>query len=322
MGQELLRFEDLSRQVAADARFYRMIGSTGEEAPAMLRGGFFIESFRSGLHIHATDAVEESDGQTELRLDPQISVSVVLEGEPAAEIDGRTLDLRVPDGAASGGLAWSIARPALLRRTIRKGQRIRKINISVDRVWVGDFFSAAPEQGAVLRDFAATHLALRQWYPSGATLEGARNLLACLSGDGLLDRLSLEMWALGILKDAFAQIEAGEDPGPEDLRAATLHRYIGENIRGDLSLASIASENGMSISTVQRVFKEAFGVTIIDHLRRARLQLAHLALTEERLPIQQAAHIAGYRSPANFATAYRREFGVAPSRALRVRGGS
>lgn len=310
-----LSFDDLSRQVKADSSFYRMLGSTGEEAPVVLRGGFFIESFRSGLHIHATDAVEQSDTATELTLDPQISVSVVLAGAPVAAIDEVPLDLRVPEGAEAGGLIWSVARPARLKRTIRRGQRIQKINISVNAAWIEDFLAHDEAPNAALRDFSTTHLAVRSWRPAFDTVHGARRLLDCLGSEGLLNRLSLEMLALGILRDAFESIEQPSAGQAGDDRALQVRRYIAENLGSELSLTSIAAATGMSVSTMQRVFKDAFGVTVADHLRRARLGVAHRALVDDGLPIQQAAHLAGYSSAANFATAYRRVFGRAPSEA-------
>lgn len=313
-----LSFEDLSRQVEADASFYRMLGSTGEEAPAVLRGGFFIESFRSGLHIHATDAVEQSDTVTELRLDPQVSVSIVFAGAPLAAIDGIELDLSVPDGAQAGGFIWSVARPALLRRTIRAGQTVKKINVSVSKSWIEEFLGPDVGQDHAVRQLAESHLEIHHWHPSADTVHGARKLLACLGSDGLLNRLSLEMLALGVLRDAFASIGQPEGSSEDGDRAALVHRYILDNLGGTLTLTSIAAANGMSVSTMQRVFKEAYGVPVVEHLRRARLDLAQKALIEEHLPIQQAAHIAGYTSAANFATAYRRFYGHAPSEARRA----
>ncbi|UUX49025.1 AraC family transcriptional regulator [Nisaea acidiphila] len=310
-----LSFQDLSRQVRADASFYRMLGSTGEEAPVVLRGEFFIADFRSGLHIHATDAVEQSNTATELALEPHMSVSVVLDGATSAAIDGVPLNLSVPKGAEAGGLIWSVARPARLKRTIRRGQRIQKINISVSAAWIEDFLAHGEAPNRMLSQFSSTHLAIRSWRPAFDTVLGARKLLDCLGSEGSLNRLSLEMLALRILRDAFESIERPANGQPGNDRALLLRDYIAENLSGELSLNSIAAATGMSVSTMQRVFKDAFGVTVVDHLRRARLEIAHRALVEDGMPIQQAAFLAGYSSAANFATAYRRIFGRAPSEA-------
>lgn len=56
----------------------------------------------------------------------------------------------------------------------------------------------------------------------------------------------------------------------------------------------------------------AFGTTVFDYLRRNRLLRARDALERDRCSIIAAAELAGYTSPANFATAYRRQFGMTP----------
>ncbi|MDL4863984.1 helix-turn-helix domain-containing protein, partial [Halomonas elongata] len=51
---------------------------------------------------------------------------------------------------------------------------------------------------------------------------------------------------------------------------------------------------------------------VFDDLREYRLSLARDYLTRG-FSVQQAAHFCGYRHASNFATAFRRHYGVAPS---------
>ena len=62
----------------------------------------------------------------------------------------------------------------------------------------------------------------------------------------------------------------------------------------------------------QRQFRAVYGTTVFDHLRDCRLQRARHALEHDGLTVGQAAVLAGYTSAANFATAYRRRFGMPP----------
>lgn len=68
----------------------------------------------------------------------------------------------------------------------------------------------------------------------------------------------------------------------------------------------------MSTNTLQRTFHAAYGMTVFDYVRRARLQRARDAIEREGISIAQAAHIAGYTSAANFATAFKRLYGMTP----------
>jgi AraC-like DNA-binding protein len=78
------------------------------------------------------------------------------------------------------------------------------------------------------------------------------------------------------------------------------------------TLADIALELGLHENTLQRRFREAHGCTVFDYLRRRRLDRARTAL-REGATVTDAALAAGYGNPANFATAFKRLFGLSPS---------
>jgi AraC-like DNA-binding protein len=52
---------------------------------------------------------------------------------------------------------------------------------------------------------------------------------------------------------------------------------------------------------------------VFEHLRCLRLERARLALERGEVAIAEAAFLAGYASPANFATAFKRRFGLTPT---------
>ncbi|MNW09377.1 DNA-binding transcriptional regulator GadX [compost metagenome] len=55
-----------------------------------------------------------------------------------------------------------------------------------------------------------------------------------------------------------------------------------------------------------------YGTTVFDFVRESRLQRARQALERDGFSVAQAALVAGYNSAANFATAYRKRFGMPP----------
>ncbi|WP_339782023.1 helix-turn-helix domain-containing protein [uncultured Thalassospira sp.] len=54
----------------------------------------------------------------------------------------------------------------------------------------------------------------------------------------------------------------------------------------------------------------AYGTTVMDFMCETRLQMARDAMDKDGLTIGQAAYLAGYSSPANFSTAFKRVFGM------------
>lgn len=76
-------------------------------------------------------------------------------------------------------------------------------------------------------------------------------------------------------------------------------------------LARIA---GMSRTVYCASFRESTGMTPRKSLDRIRLASIAQRLARERLPLEEAAEIAGYSSAAAFVRAFQREFGQTPAR--------
>ena len=89
----------------------------------------------------------------------------------------------------------------------------------------------------------------------------------------------------------------------------------------DLSLDDIARRVASSRRQLQRAYAEIGDTTFRDHLTRMRMQKAAEMLATRGLTVREVAHRVGYRQPAQFAKAFRRYQGVAPS-AFRADGSS
>jgi AraC-like DNA-binding protein len=98
----------------------------------------------------------------------------------------------------------------------------------------------------------------------------------------------------------------------ERARIGAVRELLDSGAADGLSLAEIARHAGTNVSTLQKQFRALFGLTVFEYLRRSRLLRARQALERDGCCIVNAACLAGYTSPANFATAYRRQFGITP----------
>ena len=81
----------------------------------------------------------------------------------------------------------------------------------------------------------------------------------------------------------------------------------------DLSLDEIARRVASSRRQLQRAYAEIGGTTFRDHLTRVRMDKAAELLATRGMTVREVAHRVGYRQPAQFAKAFRRHLGVAPS---------
>jgi AraC family transcriptional regulator, regulatory protein of adaptative response / methylphosphotriester-DNA alkyltransferase methyltransferase len=86
------------------------------------------------------------------------------------------------------------------------------------------------------------------------------------------------------------------------------HEYASE-----LSLDEIARRVASSRRQLQRAYAEIGETTFRDHLTRIRMQRAAEMLATRNLTVREVAHRVGYRQPAQFAKAFRRHQGMAPS---------
>mgnify|MGYP002380113422 CR=1 FL=1 len=77
---------------------------------------------------------------------------------------------------------------------------------------------------------------------------------------------------------------------------------------------AVARQGGVSAGGLQRLFRSALGLSVFEYRRLARLERARDMLAISQCATQEAASLSGYSRAANFATAFRRQFGATPNR--------
>jgi AraC-like DNA-binding protein len=100
------------------------------------------------------------------------------------------------------------------------------------------------------------------------------------------------------------------------LRTSLFHEanaIVDREYSADLSLDDIARRVASSRRQLQRAYAEIGQTTFRDHLTAVRMHVAAELLSSRALTVREVAHRVGYRQPAQFAKAFRRHHGVAPS---------
>ncbi|MEV4759363.1 AraC family transcriptional regulator [Micromonospora sp. NPDC049559] len=100
--------------------------------------------------------------------------------------------------------------------------------------------------------------------------------------------------------------------GPAQLGRVT--GYMREHLRDEVSLDDLAGQANVSKYHFLRMFTRSTGVTPHRYLVRMRLRHAADLLRDTDQTVLQVSLACGYRSPGQFAAAFRREYGVSPSR--------
>jgi AraC-like DNA-binding protein len=100
------------------------------------------------------------------------------------------------------------------------------------------------------------------------------------------------------------------------LRTSLYHEaneIVRREYASDLSLDDIARRVATSRRQLQRAYAEIGDTTFRDHLTRVRMEAAAELLAGRRVTVREVANRVGYRQPAQFAKAFRRHHGTAPS---------
>src|SRR5882757_9998461 len=105
-------------------------------------------------------------------------------------------------------------------------------------------------------------------------------------------------------------------PATIDHRTSLFHDAVAiveTEYASDLSLDDIARRVASSRRQLQRSYAEIGKTTFREHLTAVRMDRAAELLATRGLTVREVAHRVGYRQPAQFAKAFRRHHGLAPS---------
>lgn len=80
-----------------------------------------------------------------------------------------------------------------------------------------------------------------------------------------------------------------------------------------VSLSRLAEEHHLSVSHLQKLFRQVYGAPIYRYLKEYRLEKAAVELSGSERRIVEIALDAGYESASKFSSAFKQRYGVTPS---------
>lgn len=327
--------EQLSRRSAVAGRVRQTVEETAGQP--LVSGRVLFERDYAGLMLHISDALELQNASTLVDLPPTLGVSVVFEGRLRFRLDDES-HLVGPDSAKRPRcFAINTVRPGTLERYLQRGNRVKKVNISIDPHWLESQLDPESPQDRYLLDFATRHGQVRCFRPSARLVKLAGDLLQSSEKEaGVTAHLNRESLCLAFAAEALRVLgahlsrnrtreSAGEPaaaPAGKSVRAMRVKKYLETRVlKSDakipVRLPDIARQLGMSTSQMQRVFKSCYGKTVVDYIRLRRLEMAREKLLTSRASIGEVAFSAGYNHTPNFALAFKKNFGISPG-ALRA----
>lgn len=272
----------------------------------------FVGSIDGALSCASDDTIYE--------ILPKLLAITVLQGAQHFCIDGKHFVLDAGDGQDNHpvSLLLNITRPAKLQFFNESAVPLRKVQISAPAAWLGHFSRSADKNLPALEKFRSRHLTSRRLVPSAEMVRLAEQVIQPPPHmQGEFSALYRQSKGLELLLSACSVLLSAKDDQALHLsqkkKAEEIRDFLLLNLGEDIAMATLSRAVGASASSVQRYFKATFGQTISDFVRAKRLERASIALQNDGITIAQAAHLAGYSSPAHFSTAFKRTYGIVPS---------
>lgn len=119
-----------------------------------------------------------------------------------------------------------------------------------------------------------------------------------------------------IAVECYSLLDELLQPAPENgipPELAEIQRKICGNLDKPLLLNALAKEAGMSLSAMNRLFREYLKMPPHRYIREQRMRAAEEMLRLNALSVKETAAAAGYENALNFSTEFRKFYGYPPS---------
>ena len=100
--------------------------------------------------------------------------------------------------------------------------------------------------------------------------------------------------------------------GSTGRKVQNVRRIINSNLEKEISIDELAGKVNLNRTTLQKVFKEMYGLTVNEYRTKARLQLAKNLLASTELSITEIAGRCGYANASKFSEVFKKNEGVLP----------
>ncbi len=308
---------------------------------SLAEGKFLSYQYNDQIFVHGGRCVELVDSNIVSTAHSAILITILLEGKLTFGYDDLEFDLDANSGPQ--GVVVNLAKPANFRRSLIQDNKINKINILVKPQWVETrlsdhcssksfldshkaFYNVKINADIIQLTNALTSQATPTNFQDKLVVETlTQQLLAqtlsqmpiqccqlCTSDDDLTNTESTDPVIASHNTNSSVNLDMASTSKSFDAKIEDIISYIEINLDQQLSLESIASKFSMSISNLQRRFKQSYNLTINGYIRYRRLDIARQHLERGLVSITEAAYEAGYQHPSNFTSAFKKTFGVPP----------
>ncbi|ODS86434.1 MAG: AraC family transcriptional regulator [Cytophagaceae bacterium SCN 52-12] len=145
-----------------------------------------------------------------------------------------------------------------------------------------------------------------------------REIMHC-NRKGIFKRMFLEARVIELLLLQLEQMDEAPHPAvslrkPDIDKLYAVRDYLLAHLDTTCSLTDLAHRVGTNEFALKKGFRELFGTTVFGFWHDAKMEQARKLLAEEDRSVSEVSDLVGYQNPRHFSSAFRKKFGVLPSR--------
>lgn len=114
--------------------------------------------------------------------------------------------------------------------------------------------------------------------------------------------------------DQFKGCQPAQVLNEEEEKIRAIKNYINSYYQQPLTLQKLSKKFGTNEFALKKGFKSVMGTTVFSYIMDLRMSKAKELLLDHKLPVSEVSEIIGYKNPQHFSTAFKKRFGVAPSK--------
>ncbi|MCQ6559862.1 response regulator [Paenibacillus mendelii] len=114
------------------------------------------------------------------------------------------------------------------------------------------------------------------------------------------------------LSESICRIKQEQLAKSENLIVERIHRFINDNLGGDLSLARIAEVVYFNPSYLSRFYKQLTGRNLSEYINETKSETAVRLLSQTQMKVSEIALKLGFESPSYFTSFFRKMIGTTP----------
>lgn len=280
-----------------------------------LQGQLRIWHLDADTHIKSSQIkVSENVRMKNLIFEPSLRIVLLLQGDTRLFIGSRTYHIQAKDQAC--GLWMPMWETVPGEKHFHRGDVQNELVLFIGRKTLNTFMGGIKNLPAWLREdhplfaqerrFEVTSY-LHQLIDHCREDNTLHPLLARLRRKSLCLQILAEVCRQFLLQDGEKTLLAAE----AQKRVERLNDLLHSGRADDWTLARMAEYCHSNVTTLQRHFRQMYGMSISRYLSRLKLERAYQAL-QAGCSVSRAAEIAGYRHVESFSKAFKRHYRCSP----------